>query len=254
VRSERAGGLPVVPENRPDIMSIETPESVAFAYELAGAGSRGAALIVDTLLIALVIAAEIGTAIVLGMALDRIGLDIAGVWITGIVIVVAFVTYWGYYIWGEAFRGGRTPGKRWLGIRVVRDDGSRVGAADSAIRTALRLVDMLPGYYGIGLVAMLVSGRSKRLGDMVAGTVVVRDSGELSLHFAAGSQSRRDALAAEYLDRRASLRPAARYQVGVEVLATYGEEPGTWDEPTIAGRVADLAGVRAGVDVVPEAV
>lgn len=238
------------PEGRPDLMSIETPESVAFAYELAGAGSRGAALIVDTLIVGLMIAAEAGAGLLVGMAFRATG-GAAEVWITGIVIAIAFVTYWGYYVWGEAFKNGRTPGKRWLGIRVVRDDGSRVGVVDSVIRTALRLVDMLPGYYGVGLVAMLVSERSKRLGDMVAGTIVVRDSGDLSLHFQGGSQTRRDSLAAEYLKRRESLRPAARYQVGVEVLATYGEEPGDWDEPTIAGRVADLAGVRGDVDAPP---
>ncbi len=242
------------PESRPDLMSIETPESVAFAYELAGAGSRGAALIIDTVIVTLLIGAEAGAGVLLGIALEALGLFVADIWITGVVIAVAFVTYWGYYVWGEAFRNGRTLGKRWLGIRVVRDDGSRVGVVDSVIRTALRLVDMLPGYYGVGLVAMLVSERSKRLGDMVAGTIVVRDSGDLSLHFEGGSQTRRDTLAAEYLDRRAALRPAARYQVGTEVLATYGEEPGEWDEPTIAGRVADLAGIRTRIDAPTEAV
>ncbi len=246
--------MPVVPENRPDLMSIETPESVAFAYELAGAGSRGAALIVDTILVSLIIVAEAGLGLLIATILDSLGVAVAGLWIAGTVIALAFVTYWGYYIWGEAFANGRTPGKRWLGIRVVRDDGSRVGAVDSAIRTALRLVDMLPGYYGVGLVAMLVSERSKRLGDMVAGTIVVRDSGDLALHFDGGAQTRRDALAAEYLDRRASLRPAARYQVAIEVLATYGEEPGDWDEPTIAGRIADLADLRGRIDGPVEAV
>jgi uncharacterized RDD family membrane protein YckC len=244
----------VVSESRPDVMSIETPESVAFAYELAGAGSRGAALIVDTTIVGLLIAAEVGVGVLAGKAFGALGLTVAGVWIAGVVIAVAFVTYWGYYVWGEAFRNGRTPGKRWLGLRVVRDDGSRVGVMDSVIRTALRLVDMLPGYYGVGLVSMLVSERSKRLGDFVAGTIVVRDSGDLSLRFEGGSHTRRDVLAAEYLSRRAALRPAARYQVGSEVLAVYGEEPGDWDEPTIAGRVADLADLRVDVDEPSEAV
>ncbi len=241
-------------DGRPDLVSVETPESVAFAYELAGAGSRGAAILIDTVFIALIIAAEAGVGILASMALTAMKLDVASVWIVGIVIALAFITYWGYYVFGEVLRNGRTPGKRFLGIRVVRDDGSRVSALDSVIRNAMRIVDMLPGYYGVGLVAMLLSARSKRLGDMVAGTIVVRDSGELSLHFDGGSKTRRDALAAEYLERRGRLRDEARYQVAVSVLAMYGEEPGSWDEPTIAGRIADLAGLRAGVDEPSEAV
>ncbi len=241
-------------DGRPDLVSVETPESVAFAYELAGAGSRGAAILIDTVFVSLIIAAEVGVGILAGMALAAAKLEEANVWVFGIVIAVAFVTYWGYYVFGEVFRNGRTPGKRYLGIRVVRDDGSRVSALDSVIRNAMRIVDALPGYYGVGLVTMLLSARSKRLGDMVAGTIVVRDSGELSLRYEGGSQPRREALAAEYLERRAVLRDEARYQVAVSVLAMYGEEPGVWDEPTIAGRVADLAGLRAAVDASPEAV
>lgn len=241
-------------DGRPDLVSVETPESVAFAYELAGAGSRGAAILIDTVFVTLIIVAEIGVGLLASTALAAVKLSDAPVWVFGVVIAVAFITYWGYYVFGEVFRNGRTPGKRYLGIRVVRDDGSRVSALDSVIRNAMRIVDMMPGYYGVGLVAMLLSARSKRLGDMVAGTIVVRDSGELSLRFEGGSQPRREALAAEYLERRATLRDEARYQVAVSVLAMYGEQPGYWDEPTIAGRIADLAGLRPAVDASPEAV
>lgn len=232
-------------DGRPDLVSVETPESVAFAYELAGAGSRGAALLIDTLFVSLIIAAEAGVALLAWTLLSAAELQEGGIWVAGVAIAVAFMTYWGYYVWGEVFRGGRTPGKRYLGIKVVRDDGSRIGALDSVIRNSMRLVDMMPGYYGIGLVAMLLSARSKRLGDMVAGTIVVRDTGDLELQYDGGSQNRREALVAEYLERRAGLRPEARYQVAVSVLGMYGEEPGMWDEPTIAGRLADLAGLRA---------
>ena len=239
-------------EGRPDVVAVETPESVAFAYELAGAGSRGAALLIDTILITIIIAAEVGVGILVSIALAAANLDNAPIWLFGVVIAAAFVSYWGYYVFGEVFRNGRTPGKRYLGIRVVRDDGSRVNAVDSVIRNVMRIVDALPGYYAVGLAAMLLSARSKRLGDMVAGTIVVRDSGELELRFAGGAQNRREALAAEYLERRANLRPEARYQVAASVLAMYGEEPGSWDEPTIAGRIADLAGLRPAVDVPSE--
>lgn len=241
-------------DGRPDLVSVETPESVAFAYELAGAGSRGAAILIDTVFVSLIIAAEAGAGILVSMALTAMKLQVATIWIVGVVIAVAFVTYWGYYVFGEVFRNGRTPGKRYLGIRVVRDDGSRVSALDSVIRNAMRIIDMLPGYYAVGLVAMLLSARSKRLGDMVAGTIVVRDTGELALRFEGGSQSRRDSLAAEYLERRARLSPEARYQAAAAVLAMYGEKPGLWDEPTITDRIADLAGLRPVIDAPTEAV
>jgi hypothetical protein len=128
---------------------------------------------------------------------------------------------------------------------VVRDDGSRVGVLDSVIRNLLRIVDILPGNYAVGMLCILLNPRHKRVGDMAAGTVVVRDSRELELHFDGGDESRQVALAKDFLSRRASLTPAARFQVGSAVLRAFGEEPDpTWDEPTIAGRLADLSGRR----------
>ncbi|MCX8007436.1 MAG: RDD family protein, partial [Coriobacteriia bacterium] len=150
---------------------------------------------------------------------------------------------------GEVVRGGRTPGKRYLGIRVVRDDGGPVRFTDSVVRNALRIVDMLPGYYAVGIVAALLSKSGKRLGDMAAGTVVVRDAGDVALPDPETLLRPEALLVKEYLDRRPALTPAARYQVGVELLALYGESPQPgWDEPVIAGRLADLAGLRVAID------
>ncbi len=229
-------------------LSVETPESVTFAFELAGIASRGAALIIDTALLTLVILAEVllATAVTagLGAALGDAAVEGVVAWVIGASIVAAFATYWGYYIFSEVARNGRTPGKQLLGIRVVRDDGGRVGVIESVIRNVIRLVDMLPGYYAVGLVAALLSSSGKRLGDMAAGTVVVRDSGEVSLSLEGAGRSPRVALVHDFLGRRGELTPEARYQVAVAILAAWGEEPGEWDEPTIAGRLADLAGAR----------
>lgn len=232
-----------------DTLSVETPESVAFAYDLAGPASRGAALIVDTALLAAIILAEGLAVLLVGTLIDS---EAATPWLIAVALTAAFATYWGYYVWGEVFRNGRTPGKQALGIRVVRDDGGRVGALDSIIRNLIRLVDMLPGYYAIGLVSLLLSRTNKRLGDMAAGTVVVRDSGMLDLVFNGGQDSERVALVREFLVRRGQLTEAARWQVAVEILAAWGEAPQPgWTEPMLAGRLADLAGVRetAGVAV-----
>jgi len=231
-------------------LSVETPEAVAFSYELAGIGSRGAAIVIDTVLLALLVAVEGGVATLAGSLADAAGLtDAAMPWIIGAFIVAAFATYWGYFVFGEVVRGGRTPGKRYMGIRVVRDDGGPVRFTDSVIRNVIRMVDMLPGYYAVGIVAALLSRHGKRLGDMAAGTVVVRDVGELSLPDAAVLRSPEAQLVKEYLDRRPALTPAARHQVAVELLAMYGEAPQPgWDEPVIAGRLADLAGLRNEID------
>jgi uncharacterized RDD family membrane protein YckC len=233
---------------RSDLLSVETPESVAFAYRLAGLGSRGFALILDTLMVGLI---GIGEGLVAGgvyLALNAAAPRLAATavpWIVGAFGVVVFLTAWGYFIVGEVFGNGRTWGKRWMGLRVVRDDGSRVRAGDSIIRNLLRIADALPGNYTVGMFAILFTRQHKRLGDMAAGTVVIRDE-TTELRLDDGGEDARVLLAREFLDRRAGLATAAaRWQVGVAVLGTFGEQPAaTWDEATLAGRIADLCGWR----------
>lgn len=231
-----------------DRLSVETPESVAFAYDLAGIASRAGALFIDTVLVALLILAELLAATLIYTAFGETLPESAFFWVYAAVLVAGFLTTWGYFVLLEVLRNGRTVGKRILGIRVVRDDGGRIGLMDSIIRNVVRLIDMLPGYYGVGLVAVLFSAQNKRLGDMAAGTVVVRDAGELTLSESGLASDPREALVRRYFARRVSLTPDARYQVAAEVLRAWGEEPGAWDEPTIAGRLADLAGTRGEVD------
>lgn len=230
-----------------DLLTVETPESVAFAYELAGLGSRGLALILDTLLLSGVVLGEAALFGLAGWAIFAARPSAAAVatpWMIGALIVVAFSTYWGYFVLSELLRNGRTWGKRMMRVRVVRDDGSRLTLGDSLTRNLLRAVDSLPGSYAVGMFCVLFTSRNKRLGDMAAGTVVVRDTGDEALTLSPGADPR-VLLAREYLERRARLTPEARTQVGVEVLAAFGEEPGEgWDETVVAGRIADLAGTR----------
>jgi uncharacterized RDD family membrane protein YckC len=231
-----------------DLLSVETPESVAFAYRLAGLASRGFALMLDTLIVGLIGLGEALLAFGIFAAIRAASppaAEAATSWIWGGLLVVIFATGWGYFVVGEALGNGRTWGKRWMGLRVVRDDGSRVRFGDAIIRNLLRIADILPGNYTVGMVSILVSKQHKRLGDLAAGTVVIRDEvGELRLDD--GGEDPRVLLAREFLDRRASLTSdAARWQVGASVLETFGETPQPgWDEPTLAGRVADLCGWR----------
>lgn len=232
---------------------VETPESVAIRYRLAGLGSRGAAALIDSGLLAALVVAEVAAGGALAFVLMRAAGDGAMrvvPWIIGGVIAVAFATYWGYFIVGEVVAGGRTPGKRIMGLRVVRDDGGRVGVLDSVIRNVLRAIDLLPGTYAVGIATMLISSEGKRLGDMAAGTAVIEDAGgEMRIPFAA-EEEERVTLVADYLERRPELAPEARYQVAVALLALWAEEPGTLDEAHLAGHLADLAGLRDSSGVV----
>lgn len=231
-----------------ELFSVETPESVAFAYELAGLGSRGVAFALDMLLLVGIWLGEAALgALVWAVARAAVpgASDGVALWVAGVTIVVAFASLGLYFVVGEVARNGRTWGKSRVGLRVVRDDGSRVGVLDSVIRNLLRVVDMLPGNYAIGMLCIVLNSKHKRLGDMAAGTVVVRDSRELEIHFQGGDESRQATLAKDFLRRRPGLTPGARVQVGTAVLQAFGEEPDpAWDEPTIAGRLADLSGWR----------
>lgn len=231
------------------VLSIETPEAVVVAFRVAGYGSRGLAAVIDIVTLGAVMLAE---ALVIGLAmylLSRFGgiaLDVFSPWVIAALIAVLFVTYWGYYIYGEVVRNGRTPGKRVMRIRVVREDGSRVGVLDSAIRNIVRIVDLLPGTYAVGVIAMVLSGTSQRLGDMAAGTVVIADEPPARLPVAGGTAEELADLVREYLERRPDLSPEGRWQVATQVLAAYGESPQPgWDEPLVAGRLVQLAGIDA---------
>ncbi len=232
---------------------VETPESVAVTYRLAGLGSRGAAALIDTGLLAVLVIAEaaMGGLFVLGLT-RTLGAAAGPIvpWVIGAVIIVMFVTYWGYFIVGEVTAGGRTPGKRVMGIRVVRDDGGRVGVFDSIIRNVVRAIDLLPGTYAVGIVSVLLSPDGKRLGDLAAGTAVIEDAGGFARVPLAVESNERISLVADYLERRDTFTPEARYQVAVALLALWAEEPGALDEPHLAGRLADLAGLRDASGVV----
>ncbi len=155
-------------------ITVETPEHVALEFELAGVGSRAAALVYDSFVLAalfiLLFAAQ--------GALGGFGDAMRG-WATAVWIVVASSAVWGYFVLFEAMAGGRTPGKRRVGIRVVMETGHPVTFAAAATRNLVRLLDLQPGgAHLLGLAFVFFHGRNKRLGDMVAGTIVVRDRPE----------------------------------------------------------------------------
>jgi uncharacterized RDD family membrane protein YckC len=146
-----------------DTVTIATPEGVELELTLAGAGSRFVSALADlTIQLVILVAA--------GLALDQLG-D-AG---AALLALVSFAVVMTYDICFEVLASGRTPGKRMNRLRVVRSGGEPVGFVTSAIRNALRLIDFLPFAYVLGAVTILATRKNQRLGDIAAGTLVVRE-------------------------------------------------------------------------------
>src|SRR5262245_12543862 len=162
-------------------ISIVTPDHIELDFELAGIGSRLLALIVDALLIIALIVFLLIAAVVLGlgsMAATRSAAT--GSWALAVAVLFYFVVMWGYFLLFEALNSGQTPGKKWTGIRVLRDNGQPVGWRESALRNLVRAADILPPPACIvGGLMIVLSKKGKRLGDLLAGTIVVTNDAQL---------------------------------------------------------------------------
>ncbi len=183
---------------------VVTPENIEIEYELAGIGSRFLANMLDSLfqlaiylgmwIIVGIVAAVValGTSAVskgLGAFFGEIGLAAA--------LIAAFTILWGYFIWFETRWNGQTPGKRQIGLRVIRDGGYPINIFAAVIRNLIRTIDGMPiiavGLISVGVfehqpglaalgglcillpvLCLLLSGRYQRIGDFVAGTMVVK--------------------------------------------------------------------------------
>lgn len=143
------------------VREVHTPEGVALHLPAAGPVPRAVAWLIDL--------AIRGTLLMLASFL----FGLLGRFGAGVYLVVLFAIFWGYPIVFEALYGGQTPGKRALSLRVVSADGAPIGWMASFVRNLMRTVDMLPFGYGAGLVTSLADPWSRRLGDMVAGTLVI---------------------------------------------------------------------------------
>jgi uncharacterized RDD family membrane protein YckC len=153
-------------------LTIHTPEQIALEFTLAGAGSRFLALAIDTI-VQIVVTATIVLLIAAGAWLRLLGGASVGTWMQAAGVLFGFVVYYGYFALFEAIWTGQTPGKRIVGLRVISLSGRPIVPFDSILRNLLRIVDSIPGIYAVGIVSILVTARSQRLGDLAAGTVVV---------------------------------------------------------------------------------
>src|SRR5262245_9624512 len=157
-----------------DRYTIDTPENIEFAYDIAGIGSRFLAAIIDTLVIG---AALLVLGLLVGVIGNRTSLASSTTSSVAAAIgaILSFLILWGYYIVFELVWNGQSIGKRAIGLRVVREGGRPVTFVSSAIRNLIRIVDFLPAFYGIGVIVMFVDRRARRLGDLAGGTLVVKE-------------------------------------------------------------------------------
>jgi uncharacterized RDD family membrane protein YckC len=156
-----------------DKLFIETPEQIPLEFPVAGIGSRFLALAMDTFF--QVVAGALAAAVVVTIGLKGFHAPTRSVWTVAVLVLLAFLLQFGYFAIFEAVWNGQTPGKRLMHLRVIQDSGRPITVYEAVARNLLRIVDSLPGLYGVAIVSALLSAKSKRLGDFVAGTVVVHE-------------------------------------------------------------------------------
>ncbi len=217
-------------------LDVATPERVSLSLPVAGIGYRCLAYLIDVTLLFLfwVVAYFTFTLLVsdvLGFLQGLSGL------VQTLMVVGLFATQWMYWTLAEVFMGGQTPGKRLIGIRVVRLDGSPVGLLESAVRNLVRVVDFLPALYALGCLSMLLTRQHRRLGDLLAGTVLVREE-RFDLDKYTAPATGPSAVSASpgpvrltpedvelvlaFLTRAPQLEPAARARLGAKLVERYG--------------------------------
>jgi uncharacterized RDD family membrane protein YckC len=171
---------------------IDTPENVTLEYEFAGIGTRFVANLIDTLLEAVTIVCVALVAVILDLLLLSVAahwhwslltkiLNEAAEFVVALTIILTSVVTFGYYILFEYLWSGQTPGKRTTGIRVIREGGYPVDLYCVILRTVLRIIDFMPLLYCVGMASMLATRRYQRVGDVLAGTMVVKQRAPTSL-------------------------------------------------------------------------
>lgn len=226
-------------------IAVATPERVSLSLPVAGVGSRVLAYLVDLgLLFTGWIVLYFGLTLLVS---DLVGLfeGLSGV-VQTVLVVSVFAVQWMYWTACEQAMNGQTPGKRVLRIRVVRLDGSPVGFLESAVRNLCRAIDFLPVGYAAGLLTMLVNREHRRLGDLLAGTLLVRERAiDLDRYVVmatpvealpVGPAAPTPSVAAprlspselelvlDYLERTPWLVPAARERLAGQLFARFGAQ------------------------------
>lgn len=216
-------------------LAIDTPEQIRLEYLIAGVGSRFLAIAIDTLI-------QIGVGIALALVLLALGFSLRRVlgnqgtlWLGAGAIFLVFLLNYGYFLIFEWWWNGQTPGKRAIGIRAIKESGRPLNAVEIIGRNLMRIVDQLPFFYAVGVLSALLNSKSKRLGDFVAGSIIVREkpiqtgarsweeavpSGNTAQSFLGASQlgPQDYALVEAFLSRRSDLDLGVRHKMAREIL------------------------------------
>ncbi|MBX5483138.1 MAG: RDD family protein [Myxococcaceae bacterium] len=217
--------------------TVATPERVALELPVAGVGSRTGAYLIDFAALGLFWVAVFFVVSMIDAEIYFEARALSGL-LQGLIILGVFATQWVYWTACEVLWGGQTLGKRVVGIRVVREDGAPVGFFDSAVRNLLRLIDFLPAFYALGVVTMLVTKQHRRLGDIAAGTLLIREVRvDLDRYVTAQPASAAGAavpngpiplsaqdteLVLSFLERSATLAPDARQRLAASLVHRIG--------------------------------
>jgi uncharacterized RDD family membrane protein YckC len=235
-------------------ITVTTPEHVEVRLEPAGAGSRFLAVLIDAVV-------TYGAPILLFnflAPLVGVGFGVA------LLLTVQFALGIGWHVYFETRRGGRTPGKRALGLRVVDARGLPISLHQSVVRNIVRTLDAAPIFYGVGAITTLLDPHRRRLGDLVAGTLVIRDARPLAYQPRLAAERRYNSLRTQRVQRlirhrigleerefllalclrSEKMAPAARYDLMEDVAAVYRRKLEAGDEE-ISGEnfVRDLTAV-----------
>jgi len=215
---------------------VETPEGVDLPLRPAGLMVRALAFAIDLGLRGLVL----GVLFIALAMLGKLG--------AGLGSILLFGVSWWYMVLFEVLNQGRSPGKLWMGLQVVHDDGTPVGWSASLLRNLLRVVDLLPFGYCLGAISCLQHPQFKRLGDIAAGTLVIYREQSHTRPELPEAQPRRTAFALTLSEQRAILGFAERQgelsQARVDELAAILAQP---LQVTAPQAVTELNGIARGL-------
>jgi uncharacterized RDD family membrane protein YckC len=229
-------------------LDMATPERVEVSLPVAGIGYRSMAWLIDAGLVFAFWAVAYFLYVLIGPPPLLLWLSLSTV-IKVVIILGLFFFQWMYWTVFEVLWRGQTPGKRAMHIRIVRLDGSPIGVFESAVRNLLRYVDFLPLFYGLGVVVMLIDPKHRRLGDLAAGTIALREEKiDLDKYQAPQVQSvavgrplsaQEHELLKSFAARFDALEPQARMKIGRQLAERVGDD---------AAALADDAALKAWLD------
>jgi len=246
-----------------DALHLTTADGMDISLEVAGVGSRSYAFVADWHIRVLFVLAWFAAMLLFpddsGLESYFEWLDSSASWVAYVVLLPPALVYFLYHPVLEILMRGRTPGKRLAGVRIVTSDGRTPGIEALLVRNLLRLVDSLPGFYLVGLVAALATSRHVRIGDLAAGTMLVHESKVSSeslqtatrLALSRSLPPANQALLLDLLERWGSLRRQVRIDLGSRFLSKVGEavpedeSPAALDRALLA-RLSALAGKKPG--------